>query len=71
MTNCEKILKQKEPMMSGELVALLVSQNGLVANTASKTIVRDKTVHRITRFKARKVGYNDREKNKIKHYSNR
>lgn len=50
MTNCEKILKQKGPMMSGELVAFLVSQNGLVANTASKTIVRDKTVQRITGF---------------------
>lgn len=50
MTNCEIILKQTGPLMSGELGAILVSQYGLIANTASKTIVRDKKVHRITGF---------------------
>jgi hypothetical protein len=50
MTNCEIILKQNGPLMSGELGAILVSQFGLIANTASKTIVRDKKIHRITGF---------------------
>jgi hypothetical protein len=36
--------------MSGELGAILVSQYGLIANTASKTIIRDKSIKRITGF---------------------
>ena len=38
MTNCEIILKQTGPLMSGELGAILVSQYGLIANTASKVV---------------------------------
>ncbi|MFK7004252.1 hypothetical protein BWK63_07440 [Flavobacterium covae] len=50
MTNCENILKQNGPMMSGALGTLLVNQYGLIANTASKIIVRDKTIKRISGF---------------------
>lgn len=50
MTNCEIILKQKGPLMSSELASLLVSQFGIIKNTASQTITRDKTIIKFKGF---------------------
>ena len=50
MTNCEIILKQQGPLMSSELASLLVSQFGIIKNTASQTITRDKAIIKIKGF---------------------
>ena len=49
MTNCEIILKQQGPLMSSELSSLLVSQFGIVKNTASQAITRDTSIIKILR----------------------
>ena len=50
MTHCEQILKERGPLMSGALVEQLVSKLGVKANNASKIIVRDKSIIRISGF---------------------
>lgn len=50
MTNCEIILKQQGPLMSSELSSLLVSQFGIVKNTASQAITRDTSIIKIKGF---------------------
>lgn len=50
MTNCEIILKQQGPLMSSELSLLLVSQFGIVKNTASQAITRDTSIIKIKGF---------------------
>lgn len=50
MTKCEIVLKHSGPLMSSELSTILVSQFGLLKNTASQVIGRDKSILRIRGF---------------------
>jgi hypothetical protein len=72
MTNCEIILKQRGPLMSGELSSLLVSQFGVVKNTASQTITRDKAIIKIKGFysSSQSFCFLEEHKNQLDFYDN-
>jgi hypothetical protein len=72
MTNCEIILKQRGPLMSSELSSILVSQFGIVKNTASQTITRDKKIIKIKGFysSSQSFCYLEEHKEQINFYDN-